>query len=64
MQFTLQGLKIPGREGVHAIPLGAKDAASPHFSSFGVRIAFPGFTDVHVHLREPGFSLHQGMERS
>ncbi len=64
MQYRLQGLKNPGREGAHGIPLGAGDAASPRFLSFGGRIAFPGFTDVYAHLREPGFSFYRGMERS
>lgn len=59
MQYMLQGLRIPGREGVHDIPLSVRDAGSPQFLDFGGHIAFPGFTDVHVHLREPGFSYKE-----
>ncbi|MCR4633636.1 MAG: dihydroorotase, partial [Erysipelotrichaceae bacterium] len=31
----------------------------PGFASKGDHIIFPGFCDVHVHFREPGFSYKE-----
>lgn len=37
-------------------PMGAE---SPKVFDFSGKYVFPGFTDVHVHLREPGFSYKE-----
>ena len=35
---------------------------SPFLSSFSKYVVFPGFVDVHVHLREPGYFYKETME--
>ena len=35
---------------------------SPSLSSFSKYVVFPGFVDVHVHLREPGYFYKETME--
>lgn len=54
--FRDEPLFIDGGAVVSAVPQGAEEF---HFDNFHI---FPGFADVHVHLREPGFSYKETME--
>ena len=40
----------------------ASTSVSPMLSSFSKYVVFPGFVDVHVHLREPGYFYKERME--
>ena len=40
----------------------ANTPVSPFLSSFSKYVVFPGFVDVHVHLREPGYFYKERME--
>jgi len=40
----------------------ASVSVAPLFSSFSKYVVFPGFVDVHVHLREPGYFYKETME--
>ena len=63
MDMVLKGLKIYGAGGFRQgeisisggkVSFGAESVGGTVFS-FDNAYVFPGFTDVHVHLREPGF---------
>ena len=62
MQRTVDNLNVVGCSARAIIPSGAPlmDALSRFTSS--EYVIFPGFCDVHVHFREPGFSYKETME--
>ena len=61
MSFTVKGCKIYGQNSTEDISVsgGVFDGASDTVFKFNNCVAFPGFIDVHVHLREPGFSYKE-----
>ncbi len=61
MSFTVKGCKIYAENSTEDIIVsgGVIDGASDTVFEFNNCIAFPGFIDVHVHLREPGFSYKE-----
>lgn len=64
MGFTVKGCKING-QGAPAdmvISGGVFGGASDTVFEFNNCAVFPGFIDVHVHLREPGFSYKETVE--
>ena len=64
MSFTVKGCKKYG-QGTPAdlvISGGVFGGASATVFQFDNCVVFPGFIDVHVHLREPGFSYKETIE--
>ncbi len=61
MSFTVKGCKIFGHNITDDISVsgGVFGGACDTVFEFNNCIAFPGFIDVHVHLREPGFSYKE-----
>ena len=64
MSFTVKGCKKHGNDMPVDISVsgGVFGGASDTVFQFDNCIAFPGFIDVHVHLREPGFSYKETVE--
>ena len=64
MSFIVKGCKINGQTSACDIVVsgGAVSGASDTIFKFDNCVAFPGFVDVHVHLREPGFSYKETIE--
>ena len=64
MSFTVKGCKIYGQGNPVDIVVsgGVVDGASDTVLQFDNCAVFPGFVDVHVHLREPGFSYKETVE--
>ena len=64
MSFTVKGCKKYGNDMPVDISVsgGVFGGASDSVFQFDNCIAFPGFIDVHVHLREPGFSYKETVE--
>ena len=64
MSFTVKGCKKYGNDMPVDISVsgGVFGGASDTFFQFHNCIVFPGFIDVHVHLREPGFSYKETVE--
>ncbi len=64
MSFTVKGCKINGQGNPVDIVIsgGVFDGASDTVFEFNNCAVFPGFIDVHVHLREPGFSYKETVE--
>lgn len=64
MSFTVKGCKISGQGNPADIVVsgGVIDGAYDTVFQFNNCVAFPGFVDVHVHLREPGFSYKETIE--
>ena len=61
MSFTVKGCKINGQGNPADIVIsgGVIGGASDTVFEFNNCAVFPGFIDVHVHLREPGFSYKE-----
>jgi len=61
MSFTVKGCKINGQGNPADIIVsgGVIGGASDTVFEFNNCAVFPGFIDVHVHLREPGFSYKE-----
>ena len=61
MSFTVKGCKINGQGNPADISVsgGVFGGASDTVFQFHNCAVFPGFIDVHVHLREPGFSYKE-----
>ena len=61
MSFTVKNCKIKGQGAAHDIVVsgGVFGGASETVFEFNNCAVFPGFIDVHVHLREPGFSYKE-----
>jgi len=61
MSFTVKGCKINGQGNPADIVVsgGVIDGAYDTVFEFDNCVVFPGFVDVHVHLREPGFSYKE-----
>ncbi len=61
MSFTVKGCKIYGQNVPCDISVsgGVSNGASDTVFEFNNCVVFPGFIDVHVHLREPGFSYKE-----
>ena len=64
MNFTVKNCKINGQGNAHDIVVsgGVFGGASETVFEFNNCAVFPGFIDVHVHLREPGFSYKETVE--
>lgn len=64
MSFTVKGCKINGQGNPADIIVsgGVIGGASDTVFEFNNCAVFPGFIDVHVHLREPGFSYKETIE--
>ncbi len=64
MSFTVKGCKINGQGNPADIIVsgGVIGGASDTVFEFNNCAVFPGFIDVHVHLREPGFSYKESIE--
>ena len=64
MSFTVKGCKKYGKDMPVDISVsgGVFGGASGTVFQFDNCIVFPGFIDVHVHLREPGFSYKETVE--
>ncbi len=64
MSFTVKGCKKYGKDMPVDISVsgGVFGGASGTVFQFDNCAVFPGFIDVHVHLREPGFSYKETME--
>ena len=64
MSFIIRGCKKYGQEAPadFVVTGGVSDGASDVVFEFNNCVAFPGFIDVHVHLREPGFSYKETVE--
>ena len=64
MSFTVKGCKKYGNDMPVDISVsgGVFSGASDSVFQFDNCIVFPGFIDVHVHLREPGFSYKETVE--
>lgn len=64
MSFTVKGCKKYGNDMPVDISVsgGVFGGASDTVFQFHNCIVFPGFIDVHVHLREPGFSYKETVE--
>ena len=64
MSFTVKGCKKYGNDMPVDISVsgGVFGGASGTVFQFDNCIVFPGFIDVHVHLREPGFSYKETVE--
>ena len=64
MSFTVKGCKKHGNDMPVDISVsgGVFGGASDTVFQFHNCIVFPGFIDVHVHLREPGFSYKETVE--
>jgi len=64
MSFTVKGCKINGQGNPVDIVIsgGVFGGASDTVFEFNNCAVFPGFIDVHVHLREPGFSYKETVE--
>lgn len=64
MSFTVKGCKINGQGNPADIVIsgGVIGGASDTVFEFNNCAVFPGFIDVHVHLREPGFSYKETIE--
>ena len=64
MSFTVKGCKKYGKDMPVDISVsgGVFDGASGTVFQFDNCAVFPGFIDVHVHLREPGFSYKETVE--
>ncbi len=64
MSFTVKGCKIYGQKSTADISVsgGVFGGASDTVFEFNNCAVFPGFIDVHVHLREPGFSYKETVE--
>ena len=64
MSFTVKGCKINGQGNPVDIVVsgGVFGGASDTVFEFNNCAVFPGFIDVHVHLREPGFSYKETIE--
>ncbi|MEE1010880.1 MAG: dihydroorotase [Acutalibacteraceae bacterium] len=64
MSFTVKGCKINGQGNPADIVVsgGVIDGAYDTVFEFDNCVVFPGFVDVHVHLREPGFSYKETVE--
>ncbi len=64
MSFTVKGCKINGQGTPADISVsgGVIGGASDTVFEFNNCAVFPGFIDVHVHLREPGFSYKETIE--
>lgn len=64
MSFTVKGCKIYGQGTAVDIVVsgGVFGGASDTVFEFNNCAVFPGFIDVHVHLREPGFSYKETIE--
>ncbi len=64
MRFTVKGCKKYGNDMPVDISVsgGVFGGASDTVFQFHNCIVFPGFIDVHVHLREPGFSYKETVE--
>ncbi len=64
MSFTVKGCKINGKGNPADIVVsgGAFGGAFDTVFEFDNCAVFPGFVDVHVHLREPGFSYKETVE--
>lgn len=64
MSFTVKGCKINGQGNPVDIVVsgGVIGGASDTVFEFNNCAVFPGFIDVHVHLREPGFSYKETIE--
>ncbi len=61
MSFTVKNCKIKGQGAAHDIVVsgGVFGGAYETVFEFNNCAVFPGFIDVHVHLREPGFSYKE-----
>ncbi len=61
MSFTVKGCKVNGQGNPVDIAVsgGVFGGASDSVFQFNNCAVFPGFIDVHVHLREPGFSYKE-----
>lgn len=61
MSFTVKGCKINGQGNPVDITVsgGVSGGVSDTVFKFNNCAVFPGFIDVHVHLREPGFSYKE-----
>ncbi len=61
MSFTVKGCKVNGQGNPVDIVVsgGVFGGASDSVFQFNNCVVFPGFIDVHVHLREPGFSYKE-----
>ncbi len=62
MKLTLQGVNVyeMGQFGKRDITVSVADSSfSSDTLDFSSKYLFPGFADVHVHLREPGFSYKE-----
>ncbi|MBQ8762613.1 MAG: dihydroorotase [Clostridia bacterium] len=64
MSFTVKGCKKYGKDMPVDISVsgGVFGGASGTVFQFDNCVVFPGFIDVHVHLREPGFSYKETIE--
>ncbi|MBQ7122539.1 MAG: dihydroorotase [Clostridia bacterium] len=64
MSFTVKGCKINGQGNSADIIIsgGVFGGACDTVFEFNNCAVFPGFIDVHVHLREPGFSYKETIE--
>ena len=64
MSFTVKGCKInvQGNPADIVVSGGVIDGAYDTVFEFDNCVVFPGFVDVHVHLREPGFSYKETVE--
>ncbi len=64
MDFTVKNCKINGQGNPVDISVsgGVFGGASDTVFQFDNCVVFPGFIDVHVHLREPGFSYKETIE--
>lgn len=64
MSFTVKGCKINGQGSAVDIVVSGSvfGGASDTVFEFDNCAVFPGFIDVHVHLREPGFSYKETIE--
>ena len=62
MMHAVDNLNVVGCSGVSAIFADAQLMQSLAAFSSPEYVVFPGFCDVHVHFREPGFSYKETME--
>ena len=64
MTDKIQAKVITGSLGMSFSDTIAASLSSPGFAVFNSPryVIFPGFCDVHVHFREPGFSYKETME--
>ena len=61
MNYLLKGVKLWDKSEENPV-IGDKKTTDVKILDFGGCVAFPGFCDVHVHFREPGFEYKETIE--